>query len=162
MELGSLCTRGSHELRAPCPPHCYATAATADIGLDHCAGMQRACDTRATAGRTPTATGSTTSSARNQQVRCPLLASRLFRPDKTSGQRILPKDRTALHTCPPLAAAESIRKPRCPCGQVCSPVLLRRLLLTQSEAFQSEEQPPKLPLILGDPGPHLRHGSLSP
>jgi len=63
---------------------------------------------------------------------------------------------------PPLAAAESIRKPRCSCGQVCSPVLLRRLLLTQSEAFQSEEQPPKLPLILGDPGPHLRHGSLSP
>jgi len=113
MELGGLYTRSRPGLRPPCPPHCYATAATADTRLDHCAGMRRACELPATAGRTPTATGSTTSPARNQQVRCPLLASRLFRPDKTSGQRILPKDRTAHPLASPLAAAESIRKPRC-------------------------------------------------
>jgi len=51
---------------------------------------------------------------------------------------------------------------RCPCGHVCSPVLLRRLQLTQSNALQSEEQPPKLAIIIGDPGPHLRHGFLGP
>ena len=84
------------------------------VSVTHCAGMLRACDSRATAGRTPTATSYTTSPARNQQVRSPRLASRLCRPDKTSGQRMLPKDRTAHRTCPPpLAAAESIRKASC-------------------------------------------------
>ena len=147
MELGGLHTLGTSGLRASCPPHCYATAATADTGLDHCAGMRSACDSRATAGRTPTATRSTTSPARNQQVRRPLLASRLFRPDKTSGQRILPTDRYALHTCPPplrplsLFVSGAVAVTRCPCGQVCSPVLLRRLLLTQSNAFSRRNNP---------------------
>jgi len=129
MELGGLHTLGTSGLRASCPPHCYATAATADTGLDHCAGMRSACDSRATAGRTPTATRSTTSPARNQQVRRPLLASRLFRPDKTSGQRILPTDRYALHTCPPplrplslfvsrAAPADKSAAPCC-CGACC-------------------------------------------
>jgi len=130
------------------------------VSVTHCAGMLRACDSRATAGRTPTATSCTTSSARNQQVRSPRLASRLCRPDKTSGQRMLPKDRTAHPTCPPLRplslfVSRAVAMTRSPCGHVCSPVLLRRLLLTQSNALQTQEQPPKLPIILGDPGLHL-------
>ena len=137
------------------------------VSTTHCAGMRRACDSRATAGRTPTATSCTTSSARNQQVRSPRLASRLCRPDKTSGQRMLPKDRTTHPTCPPplrplsLFVSRAVAMTWCPCGHVCSPVL-RCLLLTQSNALQTQEQPPKLTIILGDPGLHLRLGSTSP
>jgi len=69
-------------------------------------------------------------------------------------------------TAPPTALAPPLRPlslfvsravamTRSPCGHVCSPVLLRRLLLTQSNALQTQEQPPKLPIILGDPGLHL-------
>jgi len=148
MELGGLCTRGSHELRAPCPPHCYATAATADIGLDHCAGMQRACDTRATAGRTPTATRSTTSPARNQQVRCPLLASRLFRPDKTSGQRILPKDRTTLHTCPPPLRPLSLFVSRAaPADKSAAPCCCGACCLHSLRHFSRKNNPQSCPLF---------------
>jgi len=50
-----------------------------------------------------------------------------------------------------------------PCGLLCSPVLLRRLLLTQCNAFQwGGEQPSKISLLLEDPDPHLIHGSLGP
>ena len=65
----------------------------------------------------------------------------------TSGQRILTKVRIA----PALVRASPLRTGAivvmcCPCGQVCSPVLLRRLLLTQSNAFQLGNNPsPKWP-----------------
>jgi len=52
-----------------------------------------------------------------------------------------------LRICRALPRRESVMKPRCaaPCGQVCSPVLLlRRLLLTQSNAFQWGQQTPKI------------------
>ena len=137
------------------------------VSVTHCAGMLRACDSRATAGRTPTATSNTTSPARNQQVRSPRLASRLCRPDKTSGQRMLPKDRTAHPTCPPLRplslfVSRAVAMTRSPCGHVCSPVLLRRLLLTQSNALQTQEQPQKVAHYSRGSGPSLKLGSTSP
>jgi len=52
-----------------------------------------------------------------------------------------------------------------PCTQDCRPMALQRLLLVllshESNAFQWENNPPKLPLSLGDLRVHLTHGSLS-
>jgi len=77
----------------------------------------------------------------------------------TSGQRTLTKSRIApALNCHPRGGRvhpETALSPRSavPCGQVCSPALLRRLLLTQSNASQSGERPPKLSLPLGESGP---------
>ena len=49
-----------------------------------------------------------------------------------------------------------------PCGQVCSPVPLRRFLLTQSNALRWENNPQIVPFPGGNPGRHLMHGSLGP
>ena len=43
----------------------------------------------------------------------------------------------------------------CPCTQVCSPVLLWCLLLTQSNAYQWGNNPQNCPFHWGDPGPQL-------
>jgi len=77
----------------------------------------------------------------------------------TSGQRTLTKSRIApALNCHPRGGRvhpETALSPRSavPCGQVCSPALLRRLLLTQSNESQSGERPPKLSLPLGEFGP---------
>ena len=71
--------------------------------------------------------------------------------------------------CRAAAAGESILRQhfrrvvsRSPCRQVCSPELLPRLLLTQSDAFQlRNNHPPKSPFPWGS-GPHLTDGSLVP
>jgi len=96
--------------------------------------------------------------------RCDLIMTLLRVLLTTSGQRILTKDRIApvLVTA---AAGESILKQHF-CHDALSradksaaPVrLLRRLLLTQSNAFQGDKHP-KLPPLPKGPGPRLIHGS---
>jgi len=142
------------------PRRCYATAATADTGLDHSLRRYATCVRMTSDGwkdaycdelhyfacKKPTGALST-----------PRLASLSTRQNERS-DNVTERPHRPPHLPAPLRplsllVSGAVAVTRCPCGQVCSPVLLRRLLLTQSNAFQSEEQPPKLPIILGDRAP---------
>jgi len=89
---------------------------------------------------------------------------------RTNGRRIFTKGRIAPALVTPVAG-ESIlklhfcREPlsRDPLRTILHPLLLGRLLLTESNAFQCGNNPPKLLLPLReDPGRHLIPGSLGP
>jgi len=77
----------------------------------------------------------------------------------TSGQSISTKRRIAPALVTP-AAGESILKPRfrrdalSPSGQVCSPALLRRLLLNTLQCIQRWGTTLELPLLLGGGSVH--------
>ena len=86
----------------------------------------------------------------------------------TSGQRILTKGRIVPQLSPPRRLSPSwslaFVVTLCPCGQGCSPMLLPRLLLTQSNAFQWGTTP-NCPPPWGGSRPHLIntwYGSLGP
>ena len=132
MELGGVCT-----LRTPCPRRCYATASTGDTCLCHSLRRYATCVRFTSDGwkdaycdelyyfacKKPAGALSTpriASISTRQNERSKNFTERPHRPSH------LPAPLRPLS----LFVSGAVAVTRCPCGQVCSPVLLHSLLIT--------------------------------